>query len=188
MTFQFTSLPVSSFLDQAIKTNAAYANQHGVRLRCTSSISNHQIYADPDRLMQVLNNLISNAVKFSASGSTVELAERLHNDRICISVTDHGNGIPEDFQTKLFDKFTQSDASDTRKIGGTGLGLSITKAIIEKHNGYIHFRSDAGVGTTFTCEFPTLLDPLDSPNPITESAMEAVPTPVSAKLNTTISD
>jgi len=82
-----------------------------------------------------------------------------HDGLVRISVTDHGSGIPEEFQPKVFEKFTQSDASDTRRVGGTGLGLNIAKAIVDKHGGNIDFKSQRGAGTTFFFELPALLDP-----------------------------
>jgi signal transduction histidine kinase len=74
-----------------------------------------------------------------------------------ISVSDRGSGIPAEFQDKIFAKFSQADASDSRKMGGTGLGLSIAKAIVEKHGGEIGFRSNEGGGTTFHFDLPLAL-------------------------------
>ena len=108
--------------------------------------------------MQVMNNLLSNAIKFSPEGETVDVSAACSDGMIRISVTDHGPGIPEEFQPKLFDKFTQSDASDTRKIGGTGLGMNITRSIVEKHGGTIDFVSQQGIGTTFYFELSALPD------------------------------
>ena len=142
------------FLEQALEANEAYASQHNIKLKLSNAGSDQQVYADPDRLMQVMNNLLSNAVKFSPDGATVEVTASCREGMIRISVTDHGPGIPEEFQPKLFDKFTQSDASDTRKIGGTGLGMNITRAIVEKHGGNIDFVSQQGIGTTFYFELP----------------------------------
>jgi PAS domain S-box-containing protein len=156
MAFKFKSVPVGTFLKEALKANDAYASQHNVRLELHSTCTSHKVYADADRLMQVMNNLLSNAIKFSREGSTVDVTETMVEDRIRISVTDHGPGIPEAFQGKVFDKFTQSDSSDTRSIGGTGLGLNITKAIVEKHGGYIDFVTQENIGTTFFFELPVL--------------------------------
>jgi len=105
--------------------------------------------------MQVMANLLSNAAKFSPKGEAVEIgAARSGERQLRISITDHGAGIPESFQPKLFERFTQSDSSDTRAKGGTGLGLSISKAIVEKHGGEIGFASYKGVGTTFYMDLP----------------------------------
>jgi len=156
MQFHFTRVAVDGFLEQALKANEAYARQNNVSFEFLERNTGYCVHADPDRLMQVMNNLLSNAAKFSPAGSTIEVSQSLLGDRVRISVTDHGPGIPIDFQPKLFEKFTQLDASDSRKIGGTGLGLSIAKAIIDAHGGDIHFVTQPDIGTTFYFELPAL--------------------------------
>ena len=86
-----------------------------------------------------------------------------------ISFTDYGAGIPDEFQPKLFERFTQSDSSDTRAKGGTGLGLSISKAIIEKHGGLISFVSKEGIGSTFYIELPELVGEVRSADSVIQS-------------------
>jgi len=158
MVFKFQSLDVVPFLEQALRDHAAYGEQHGVKFVIAQTVPGTHVFADKDRLMQVMANLLSNAAKFSPGGETVEVSvARHHGDTIRISVTDHGPGIPEAFQPRLFEKFTQSDSSDTRKKGGTGLGLSITRVIVEKHGGLIDFISREGVGSTFYIELPELM-------------------------------
>lgn len=158
MAFKFQSLELMPFLEQAVAENAAYGDQHGVKFVITKALENARVFADKDRLMQVMANLLSNAAKFSPGGEVIEISvAQRHDDCVRISVTDHGAGIPEEFQPKLFEKFTQSDSSDTRQKGGTGLGLSITKVIVEKHGGIIDFISQIGVGTTFFIELPELM-------------------------------
>ena len=154
MDFQFKPIDVMQLLEQAIEANAAYAEQYKVHFRIVRRLENVQILGDHARLMQVLNNLMSNAAKFSPEGGEVELAAELDHDTVRISVTDHGEGIPDDFQPSLFEQFTQSDSSDSRQKGGTGLGLSIVKAITEKHRGRVDYRTAAGQGTTMLVEFP----------------------------------
>ena len=156
MAFKFSSVPVNAFLEQSVKAIQDYARQQHIDFKLSKSDNNLKIYADPDRLMQVMNNLLSNAVKFSPEEETVEISVTCHEGLVRVSVTDHGSGIPKEFQSKLFEKFTQSDASDTRKIGGTGLGLNIAKSIIEKHGGNIDFTSQQDTGTTFYFELPVL--------------------------------
>lgn len=158
MAFNFQSVDVMAFLEQALEENAAYGEQYGVKFVLSNKIEDFQVYGDKDRMMQVMANLLSNAAKFSKENDTVEISvAHPHGDTIRISVTDHGIGIPQDFRSKLFDKFTQSDSSDTRQKGGTGLGLSITKIIVEKHGGLIDFVSREGLGTTFYIELPALM-------------------------------
>jgi PAS domain S-box-containing protein len=156
MAFKFSNVPVKAFLEQSVKANQDYARQHHINLKLSNVNNDLKIHGDPDRLMQVMNNLLSNAVKFSPEDETVEIAVICFEGLVRISVTDHGSGIPKEFQPKLFEKFTQSDASDTRQIGGTGLGLNITRAIVEKHGGNIDFTSQQDIGTTFYFELPVL--------------------------------
>jgi len=159
MAFSFESLDITSFLEQAIAENAAYGDQHDVKFVIANALPNARVFADKDRMMQVMANLMSNAAKFSPDGEVVEISvAQRHGGQIRISVTDHGMGIPEVFQPKLFDKFTQSDSSDTRQKGGTGLGLSITKVIVEKHGGTIGFISKKGEGTSFYVDLPELME------------------------------
>ncbi|MDH5182127.1 MAG: PAS domain S-box protein, partial [Gammaproteobacteria bacterium] len=154
LSFRFRPTQVMSLVEKAMRDNAAYGHQFNVEFKLTHRLDNIYILADEDRMMQVLNNLMSNAVKFSQPGDVVELAVARHEDAVRISVTDFGSGIPESFHDKVFDRFTQSDSSDARKKGGTGLGLSIAKAIVEKHGGLINFISHANVGTTMFFDMP----------------------------------
>jgi signal transduction histidine kinase len=107
--------------------------------------------------MQVMNNLLSNAAKFSPPGLEVLVVvarDGENPDRAVVSVTDQGPGVPPEFQDRIFQKFAQADASDTRQKSGTGLGLAIAKAIVERHRGRIGYRSAPGAGTTFFFELP----------------------------------
>lgn len=113
-----------------------------------------RLIGDPSRLQQILNNLISNALKFTENGSvTISVdgkGDEQGNFITNIAVTDTGIGIPKDKQAAVFEKFQQADASTARKYGGTGLGLAITKDLAELMNGQIAIESEKGVGTTFT--------------------------------------
>lgn len=112
------------------------------------------IKGDEQRLVQVLINLISNAIKYSPQGGTVTVKAQKEENEILISVHDEGIGIPEENQNKIFTKFYRVDSSDHREIGGTGLGLSICKEIIELHGGNIRVESREGEGTRFTFSLP----------------------------------
>ena len=175
MAFRFQSLSLKTLLAEAIQANQAYADQYGVRFVLTPGHEMVRVYADTDRLMQVMGNLMSNAAKFSPHGESIELHVARHNGAIRISVSDHGPGIPDDFRHKLFEKFTQYDSTDARKKGGTGLGLSITRLIIEKHGGRIGYVSQAQVGTTFYFELPELISELNIDNLPIELADEHHP-------------
>ena len=114
------------------------------------------VWADPDRILQTLNNLISNAIKFSPSGSEVHLTARnLDDDEALIEVRDQGRGISPDKLEHIFERFQQGDASDSRALGGTGLGLAICRSIIQQHGGRIWATSVLDQGTTFHFTLPT---------------------------------
>jgi signal transduction histidine kinase len=103
-----------------------------------------------------VTNLLSNAVKYSPKGGRVFVTAEGGADKVRISIRDEGQGIPEDFQKDIFNKFSQADTSDTRAHSGTGLGLAISKAIVEEHGGTIGFNTIVNNGTTFYFDLPLL--------------------------------
>jgi len=114
------------------------------------------VWADSDRILQALSNLISNAIKFSPTGSEIHLTARnLDSNEALIEVRDQGSGIPADKIEHIFDRFHQLDASDSRAKGGTGLGLAICRSIIAHHGGRIWATSTPNQGTTFHFTLPT---------------------------------
>lgn len=156
MEFDLQPLELFPFLTQAIEANQAFAEQHHVHYHLKDSQQNLSVTADPNRLMQVMNNLLSNAAKFSKPGQEVEISLRRQDDSARISVVDHGIGISDEFVTHVFERFTQGDSSNTRQTGGTGLGLSIVKNIVERHDGTISFESKPGRGTRFYVDLPLI--------------------------------
>ncbi|MCP4677674.1 MAG: hypothetical protein GY854_19585, partial [Deltaproteobacteria bacterium] len=120
------------------------------------------IQGDEVRLTQILNNLISNAVKFTNEGTVTLRAyserRRAGDDWVCLEIEDSGIGISEDNLEKVFDRFHQVDSSESRSTGGTGLGLPITRHLIELHGGTIDVRSQLGVGSTFRVRLPAFVE------------------------------
>lgn len=153
MSFDIQELDVMELLEEAMRVTEIYAREHKVGYKIIHRVDRVRIKGDHDRLMQVMYNLLSNASKFSPENTTVEIGAQVINDAVKITVTDHGPGISKDFQSVIFDRFTQYDASDSRRVGGTGLGLSISKALVEKHGGRIGFDT-SDQGTTFYVEIP----------------------------------
>ena len=142
-------------VEQAIAGNRAYADRYGVEIRLGEAVAG-RVLADPDRLHQVLTNLLSNAARHSPRGETVEVRIERGDGKLRVSVVDHGTGIPPEFQPRVFEKFAQADSSSRRFEGGTGLGLSISRAIVERHGGRIWFETEVGSGTTFSFELEEL--------------------------------
>ena len=112
-----------------------------------------QVLADPERLNQVFNNLISNALKFTAVGF-VQLGFSMAGNMLQFEVKDTGIGIPKAFHAKIFDRFSQVEISNSRQYGGNGLGLAITKSLIELMGGRIWLESEPGIGTSFYFTLP----------------------------------
>ncbi len=113
-----------------------------------------RVWADPDRIFQVLVNLVSNAIKFSDPGDVVRVGVEGGDDYARVWVTDEGRGIPLEHQETIFGRFQQVDKADSREKGGTGLGLAICRMIVEQHGGRIGVESRPGEGTTFRFTFP----------------------------------
>lgn len=154
LSLQLEKLPLQPIVQDVLAMNQAYAQSFGVTLVLQGADMGGQAIVDRNRLQQVLTNLLSNASKFSPTGGQVTLAMTQQDGQIRLSVTDHGPGIPESFRQRLFSKFAQADASDTRQKGGTGLGLVITKALVERMGGRIEVMSEPNVATTFSVILP----------------------------------
>jgi len=115
-----------------------------------------EVYADPDRLRQVMQALLDNAVKFTAEGGhvTVQGSNGGGGDTVSISVADDGVGIPHEALDKIFDRFYQVDNSATRKYGGTGMGLALVRRLVEAHGGRVEVESQLGQGSRFSVTWP----------------------------------
>ena len=126
----------------------------GITLRLEAPPDLNPILIDRDRISQVFDNLLGNAIKFSPRGGTITIAVEDFGDRLRMSVADTGVGIPADKLIKIFDRFYQVDGSATRRFGGAGLGLAIAKRIVEAHGGEIWVESTVGIGSKFSFTLP----------------------------------
>ncbi|HEX7705044.1 MAG TPA: ATP-binding protein [Thermoanaerobaculia bacterium] len=139
---------------------AAFRIQHTTRaIRFEAGIEGMCLVADPDRIRQVVDNLLSNALKYSPDGSDVDVTISADGDFVVTSITDFGIGIPEDEIPLLFERFHRARNVSSRYYGGLGLGLYIAQAIVEAHGGTIQVRSEEGRGSTFTLRLPLELAP-----------------------------
>jgi signal transduction histidine kinase len=152
VTLNLTSVPLAELLRQAIEANASLAETYQVKFLLDVSSGDGIAHADPDRLMQVITNLLSNAAKVSPRGADIVLRVLPQGATLRVEVEDHGPGISETFKARIFEKFAQADASDTRRLGGSGLGLSISRQLMELMNGSIGFDTVAGHGSIFHIE------------------------------------
>lgn len=148
-TFRPRSVNIRSVTEQAIEATRGFAASYGVEILLESSSASTHVYADPDRLVQVVTNLLSNAIKFSPHGHVVVVGIKDNGSAVRISVRDWGPGIPESFKSQIFEKFAQADGSDARWRGGSGLGLNIVKHIVTRHGGAVCFEDAPGGGTVF---------------------------------------
>jgi len=138
---------VGALVEEAV---AAAAVAHEVEVAAEVAAGLPPVRGDWARLRQVLSNLIDNAVKYSP-GSPVEVSASAANGRVVVTVTDHGGGIPEEEQTRVFEQFGRVEGTGKP---GTGLGLYIARAIAEAHDGTLGLTSAPGEGATFTLSLP----------------------------------
>ena len=149
LSLHIVPVSVTEIIQHAIEMNNAYGEKYRISFVRKRISAGTRVMADPDRLMQVLANLLSNAAKFSPAGSEVWLSAECENNRVRFMVRDFGPGIAKNFQEKIFEKFAQADASDTREGSGTGLGLNIAKKLVEAMGGSLGFETKEGSGSTF---------------------------------------
>lgn len=156
MKFDLKEISINTVVEEAVSANIPFADKFQVTIK--TYLANEQLFvsADNDRLIQVMTNLLSNAIKFSPKHSDVIIKTMHLKDWLRVEVKDEGPGVPEEFMSQIFQKFSQADSSSSRKIGGTGLGLNITKAIIESLHGKIDFYNNDTKGATFYFELPLI--------------------------------
>jgi len=136
-----------------------FAQAHHVTLRMEAPLAPVLASVDADRFIQVLTNLMSNAVKFSPQPGAVDVTlSRSADGSARLEVRDRGPGIPGEFQARVFQRFSQADASSARQKGGTGLGLSIAKAIVDHLGGTIGYRTHPDAGTVFFVQLPAAME------------------------------
>ncbi len=154
LEYRMTRVDLGELLEQALQANEGYCSEYEVTFEPVNEAPGATVQGDSDRLIQVLSNLLSNAAKFSPPQGRIVASLTRRGGGFRIAVGDHGDGIPEDFRERLFQKFAQADSTDIRTKGGTGLGLYIAKAIVEHHGGTLAVESVPGVGTTFFVDLP----------------------------------
>lgn len=177
MNFSYKNMNIHSVIENVKNNFDCVAKEHCINLIVQETENLPNIYADSQRLEQILTNLVSNAIKFTPQNKNITIKtqlvnsqnmhsnayfkdelEKLSGDYILISVSDEGIGIKEENLLKVFDKFTQIENSLTRKVGGTGLGLPIAKQLVKAHKGAIWCDSQENSGTSFFVALPVEKD------------------------------
>jgi signal transduction histidine kinase len=170
LSLDTAAVPLDGVVSDCVEAARPRAEENGVVLRARTEDVGH-MSGDGDRLGQMLDNLVSNALKFTPEGGTVDVYLARRGDSAILEVRDSGIGIPKEEQDRLFQRFFRSSTATERAIPGVGLGLTISRAIVEAHGGTIAFDSEEGRGTTFKVELPldvrpSIPDPTESPREV----------------------
>lgn len=152
LEIDYEPVEIYGLFETSIDAVQAFAESSAVTVRARPT--DVELFADPDRLVQVLVNLISNAVKFSPKNAVVTLSAEDEGDTVIVKVADQGRGVPEAMRENIFERFKQVEKSDGKQSKGTGLGLPICKLIVEQHGGSIGVTSEDGKGSTFWFRLP----------------------------------
>jgi len=144
---------LSALISEALSQMRPQAERHHVALRVGGAAPVTAL-ADRDRILQVLTNLVDNAIKFTPEGGVVEISLAASAAEAVVAVSDTGRGIPADDLPRVFDRFYRVERSRSREAGGTGLGLAIARHIVEAHGGRISAASQVNAGSTFTFTLP----------------------------------
>jgi PAS domain S-box-containing protein len=152
-------IDITAIVEQSVETGAPVAAARGITV-IYDTTTGPSGAADPTRLGQVIDNLISNALKFTPPGGRVEVRAGERDGRARIEIADNGTGISAAEQERLFERFYRTAQAQTDAVPGVGLGLSIAKAIVEAHGGTISCESVEGAGTTFAIELPLAAQPV----------------------------
>jgi signal transduction histidine kinase len=150
---QLEQVDLSALASRAVEAVRPVADDRKVRIEVAGNGA-RPVHADPRRLTQVLDNLVSNAVKFTNEGGTVSVTVDNDGDSVELVVADTGIGVPADEQGQVFSRFFRSTTATRHAIPGTGLGLAISRALVEQHGGTIAFASREGEGTRVTVRLP----------------------------------
>ena len=153
MEMEFSNIPVRMLFEKVVAVLKTQADEKGVSLSLNTPDGLPNVKADAHKITWVLSNLISNALRYTASGGYIQLSAESFGPYVQISVNDDGVGIPYEYQSKIFDKFIQ--VKSNKALGGTGLGLAICKEIVHAHGGTIWVDSVPGTGSTFTFTLQT---------------------------------
>jgi len=163
MQLHLSLVPFDTIIKRAVNAVQSFADDHAVNIE--SKLTKLEVEVDGDRIVQVLVNLLTNAIKFSPADSKVFISVEQLENWLEVRVSDEGRGIPETHKESVFERFQQVEVADRARKGGTGLGLPICKNIIDQHHGTIGFESKVGKGSTFWFRLPIKEILADQPQP-----------------------
>jgi signal transduction histidine kinase len=152
LDLKIVSASMEELIDSAVDSVRSFADQHKIKLKAETVPI--EVEMDPSRILQVLCNFMTNAVKYAPEGSLVRVRCEKDGDFVRASVIDQGRGVPKDKQQVIFEKFQQVEEADAQVLGGKGLGLAICKSIVEQHGGTLGVISENGNGSTFWFRIP----------------------------------
>jgi signal transduction histidine kinase len=144
---QMEEFDIRDMLDEVADVVEAMADRAGIEIKIECSAD--KVYGDRIRILRVITNLVTNAIKFSPADSTITIVAKPEGHKIDFEVIDEGRGVPKEQRKKIFDRFHQVEKDDSRKKKGSGLGLSIAKVFVEAHGGRIGVESETGKGSKF---------------------------------------
>ncbi|MDG5789430.1 cell wall metabolism sensor histidine kinase WalK [Evansella sp. AB-P1] len=157
----FASIHLPKFLDQVVERFEMSTKNESIDFEYKIPDKDIYVYGDRDKLTQLLDNIVSNAVKYSPEGGEITCSMKVEKERVIISIKDEGVGIPKENIPHVFDRFYRVDKARSRNLGGTGLGLAIAKEIVLAHGGSIWVSSDWGKGTTISFSLPYVEEGID---------------------------
>ena len=159
MQMNWEQVNVVALTEKVLAAQRSYARQHQLTMDFSPDFPT--IEADPDKMDQILTNLVNNAIKYSPHGGNVRVTGSIahstrpdHVPSVVLRISDEGMGITKEHLPKIFDRFYRVDNRDNREIGGTGIGLALVKALVEGHGGVVTVESEPGKGTTFPVVLP----------------------------------
>jgi signal transduction histidine kinase len=152
LDLKIVSASLEELIDSSLESVRSFADQHKIKLKAETIPV--EVEMDPNRILQVLCNFLTNAIKYAPEGSTVTVRCVKDGDSMLTSVIDEGRGVPKEKQQVIFEKFQQVDEADARVMGGKGLGLAICKSIVEQHDGTLGVLSENGKGSAFWFRIP----------------------------------
>jgi len=161
-TDEWTEIDLCPVLVEVVSTNQHSAKRQGLGLSLTGS-AELLVRGDRAQLVSVFSNLVDNAIKYSEADGVVLVEGINQGDEVVVTVTDHGIGIAERDQKRIFERFYRVDKARSRATGGTGLGLSIVRHIVLEHGGSIDVRSEEGIGSTFMVRLPRVMQQTKEP-------------------------